>query len=255
MHYKRYGKILITRPSCYAEESAAKLRECGYEVVVWPLLSVEFFDLHNINLNTYNAVLLTSQNATASLIKSFAPNPISVFVVGHKSADLLFRAGFQNVKQIFENAQQMFEFLGNNQNFHSSVPSKLTMLYMRGEEISLDFKKALASLNSNVIIDEIYCYKMNKIHYTNDAVTDLISKNDISVVFIYSQNSAKVLLNMLSDNFNEVIAHSIRQITVICMSAAIAKIVVDFSLKFGFIWNDVLFAHELNEDSMINLLH
>lgn len=255
MQHKRYGKILITRPSCYAEESAAKLIECGYEVVVWPLLSVEFFDLHDIDLNAYGSVLLTSQNATASLVKSFAPNSISLFVVGHKSADSLLKAGFQNIKQIFESAQQMFEFLGNNQNFHSSLPSRLPMLYMRGEEISLDFKRALASSNSNVILDEIYCYKMNKIHYSNDVVTDLMSKNDISVVFIYSKNSAKVLLNMLSDNFNEVIAHSIRQINVICMSAAIAKVVVDFSLKFGFIWKDVLFAHELNEDSMINLLH
>ena len=87
-------RVVVTRPQADSERTAAALEALGHEVLVTPLMRIEpvAADL----AGTWSAIVITSANALHA-VPATADKTLPMFVVGDRSAEAAWRAGFSEV--------------------------------------------------------------------------------------------------------------------------------------------------------------
>ena len=100
---KKQHKIWVTRPQLDSHTQVKILSGLGIDTIVYPLLSVEFF---NQNLNTYTdkkspikyqGVVFTSANGVRAYVKNKGTRHIPVFAVGEITTAFARENGFTNI--------------------------------------------------------------------------------------------------------------------------------------------------------------
>ncbi|MEH6404136.1 MAG: uroporphyrinogen-III synthase [Sneathiella sp.] len=94
-------KLLITRPEETADKLADKLIHVGHEVLISPLIQIEYRDEYSldnpVSLDGVQAFVVTSANGVRGLLKVTQNRTLPLFAVGDKSATIARQAGFENV--------------------------------------------------------------------------------------------------------------------------------------------------------------
>jgi uroporphyrinogen-III synthase len=189
-------RVLLTREINDARHTALKLKAHGLIPVLAPRVVVESVTPPADDM-VYDYLIITSKHA-------------SRFAHGYKYKELL-KVG----DGVFNTAAEIAKYLADK---------KGKALYLRGEEISLDFKDILRQLS----FSEYIVYKMVYI----DEVIDI---NSFDAVLLYSNLSA---------------AHTLK-----CLSGEISgKLVVCISHKLAEMVPNCLVAPQANEESMLKTL-
>jgi uroporphyrinogen-III synthase len=105
-------RLLVTRPEPDATETAERLRARGHEVLVWPLLRIDFAE-PPVDVPEPAAIILTSRNGVRALsrwpqISGWLARP--VFVTGVATAALAREAGFTDVRTPAGDAAELMDF-------------------------------------------------------------------------------------------------------------------------------------------------
>lgn len=91
-------RYLVTRPEPGATEFAAGLARRGAEAVMAPLFSIRFADGPPLDLAGIDALVVTSANAVAALVRRCDTRALPLFAIGPQTAATARSAGFVRVE-------------------------------------------------------------------------------------------------------------------------------------------------------------
>jgi uroporphyrinogen-III synthase len=181
-------RVLITRPEPDGERTAAQLRAKGCEVMLAPLLRIEFADA-DIGEGPWGALVLTSANAVRAAVQNprlagLRNRP--VFAVGVRTASDARAAGFVDV--ISANGDQAALVNVVKARYRGGAP----LLYLAGEDrtgdLAGDFAKA------GIAVQTVTVYWAVAADAFPGDVCDALAAGRIDAVLHFSRRSAEAYL-------------------------------------------------------------
>lgn len=150
------------------------------------LLSENDWHFHHKNLF---GIVITSQNAVASLEKFKVNKNLKIFTVGKKTAQKIQDLGFSNIEIATENsAENLAKIIANHPNIKGFNERKI--VYLRGQKINFDLKDYLQKKSINC--QEIIVYKTVKKNILSEKLITNVKKNNYDSVLIFSKNSLEI---------------------------------------------------------------
>ena len=184
--------ILLTRPLEDSHELILKFQRLGHKISHMPVVNIEKKNYENLNFSNYNGIIFTSSNSIKFLNIKLIDKKINCFCVGSKTEKKARDNGFLNVYSAEGNVRNLKELILQNYN-----PSDGKLLYVSGEQISINLDKELISEGYSV--KRIINYVANPIKNINEAFIDKLKLKMPEIVFIYSPNSAINFLNIIKN--------------------------------------------------------
>ena len=182
-------RVLVTRPTPDGERTAQKLRARGCDVVLAPVLQIEFLNNVELGAGPWNAVAMTSANAAQAL----AQHPrrmelvaLSVLTVGRRTAEAAHAVGFADVVSADGNEQALAGLIGG----HCRGGNKI--LYLAGEDRAGDLAAAVAPWG--VRVDTVVVYRAVAAQQLAE-VAAALKAGTIDGVMHFSRRSAAVYLD------------------------------------------------------------
>jgi len=182
--------ILFTRPLEDCQEIMIKFQLLGHEVSHMPLIYVEKKNYDEINFEDFKGIIFTSSNAIKFLNLKKINKKINCFCVGNATEKKARKFGFQNTFSAEGNVNNLKEVI--LQNFNSSDGK---LLYVSGEIISNELDKKL--IFEGYDVKRIVNYNVKHVENLNEDFVKKIKMKMPNIVYVYSQNSAASLLNLI----------------------------------------------------------
>ena len=182
--------ILLTRPLEDSANLLIKFKDLGHVVSHLAGIKIRKMEYKEPNFNNYSAIIFTSSNAIKNLNIDLIDKTIKCFCVGSVTEKLARSLGFQNVITADGNVRALKELIFQN---HDKKDGKI--LYISGELITLNLDKELT--NEGYEIFRIINYTVDHIDEFQTKVIEELKKNIPDIVYVYSENSAKSLLNII----------------------------------------------------------
>ena len=182
--------ILLTRPLDDCLEMIIKFKSLGHKVSHLPVIKIESLEYEKIDFNDYKGIIFTSANAVKNLNLENINKKINCFCVGLATEKFAKQSGFQNIFCADGNVNNLKEII--LQNFDNT---KGNLLYVSGEIVSSNLDKDLAL--EGYSIKRIINYSVIPISEISEEFVKNLKTSIPSMVFIYSENSAKNYLNLL----------------------------------------------------------
>ena len=182
--------ILLTRPLEDCSEMIFKFKSLGHQVSHMPLLVVDKVKYDSIDFSSFGGIIFTSANAIKFLDLKSIDKKILCFCVGEATEKKVRSNGFQNVITAEGNIENLKELI--LQNFDKKNGS---LIYISGETISADIDQQLSKEGYNV--QRIINYRTSHNQNFDDELIRELKQKMPDIVYVYSQNSASSLLNLI----------------------------------------------------------
>jgi uroporphyrinogen-III synthase len=182
--------ILLTRPLEDCSEMIFKFKSLGHQVSHMPLLVVHKVKYDSIDFSSFGGIIFTSANAIKFLDLKSIDKKILCFCVGEATEKKVRSNGFQNVITAEGNIENLKELI--LQNFDKKNGS---LVYISGETISADIDQQLSKEGYNV--QRIINYRTSHNQNFDDELIRELKQKMPDIVYVYSQNSASSLLNLI----------------------------------------------------------
>ena len=182
--------ILLTRPLEDCGNLLIKFKDLGHAVSHLPVIKIKKLEYKEPNFNDYSAIIFTSSNAIKNLNIDSINKTIKCFCVGSVTEKFARRFGFQHVIAADGNVRALKELI-----FQNCDKKDGKILYVSGEFISFNLDKEL--MNEGYEISRIINYTVDHIDEFQNNVIEELKKNIPDIVYVYSENSAKSLLNII----------------------------------------------------------
>ncbi len=182
--------ILLTRPIEDSQELILKLQLSGHKISHLPVIKIDKVNYDEINHSDYDGIIFTSSNAVKNLNCKNIDKNIYCFSVGSATEKSARNIGFQNVFSADGNVNNLKEII--LQNFDKK---KGKLLYVSGETISSNLDKDLIS--EGYSIKRLINYKVLPNEKFDPNFMKELKSSMPDIVYVYSQNSAKSLLNII----------------------------------------------------------
>jgi len=182
--------VLFTRPLEDCQEIMVKFQLLGHEVSHMPLIYVEKKNYEEVNFENFKGIIFTSTNAIKFLNLKKINKKINCFCVGNATEKKARKFGFQNTFSAEGNVNNLKEVI--LQNFNSSDGK---LLYVSGEIISNELDKKL--IFEGYDVKRIVNYNVKHVENLNEDFVKKIKMKMPNIVYVYSQNSAASLLNLI----------------------------------------------------------
>jgi uroporphyrinogen-III synthase len=182
--------ILFTRPLEDCSKMILKFKSLGHQVSHMPLLVVHKVKYDSIDFSSFGGIIFTSANAIKFLDLKSIDKKILCFCVGEATEKKVRSNGFQNVIAAEGNIENLKELI--LQNFDKKNGS---LIYISGETISADIDQQLSKEGYNV--ERIINYRTSHNQNFDDELIRELKQKMPDIVYVYSQNSASSLLNLI----------------------------------------------------------
>jgi uroporphyrinogen-III synthase len=186
--------VLLTRPHPDSEDSAARLRTRGIEVLLAPMLRFEPIAFHDDPKVQYDAVIVTSVNALRAIEPQLAESrllKLPLFAVGEHSASTARRMGFRNVISADGDAAALREAVLKGVRA-KELRKKSRFLYLSGADLSRDLAGELGAHRLDVAPHATY--RMVALSTLPREVCEAFAANRVQAVLHYSRRSAVAFL-------------------------------------------------------------
>ena len=181
---------MLTRPLDDIKELIIKFQSLGHNVSHLPVIKINKVKLNEIDYSLYSGMIFTSANAVKYLETNKINKSIYCFCVGSITEKCALRKGFQNVYSADGNVENLKEIIIQNFNKESGK-----LLYISGDIISSNLHKQL--INEDYQIERVINYNVDHVQNFDKKFIDRLKKSMPDVIYVYSQNSAKSLLNIV----------------------------------------------------------
>jgi len=221
-------RLIITRPEEDAGALAQRLRGCGHQVTLKPLIKIIPRSDVVVPDLPYQAVCFTSANSARHLPDSVTRR-VTAFTVGAQSAVAAMVQGFMHVEAKGGNVEGMAEHM-----IACLKPERGPVLYISGSETSGDLAGALRARGFEV--SKVVAY---------DAVPQALGLNADEIVssdgvLLYSKRTASIWVGEMER------LNLLPRLTHFCLSDQVASVVPDK-------WRKRV-AQEPNETSILTLI-
>jgi len=184
--------ILLTRPLEDSHEMILKFQRLGHEISHMPLINIEGKSYEQLNFLDFKGIIFTSANAIKFLDIKPIDKKIICFCVGNATEKKARSNGFQNIYSADGSVSNLKELLLQNFN-----PSDGKLLYVSGEIVSTNLDQEL--ILEGYYVKRIINYVAKPIEKINETFIDKLKLKMPEIVFVYSQNSAINLLNIIKN--------------------------------------------------------
>lgn len=184
-------RLAVTRPEEDAEATAARLRELGHEVILAPLLWLEFTAPPAIDF-VPAALVVTSRNAVRALAHWRAVTrwrDIVLFAVGDATAVAAVEAGFGNVRSASGAGRDLARLVAAEMQLWAGP-----LLYPTAPERKPELERALAA--SGFDLRPVLAYRMVPADRLPEAFQAALSAGTIDGILFYSERTATVFQAM-----------------------------------------------------------
>jgi uroporphyrinogen-III synthase len=231
-------RVLITRPGEDGTALAEVLRARGIETVIEPLLAIKYIDGPALDVNSLQALLLTSANGVRALARRTDRRDIPVYAVGDSTATTARKAGFVQVHSAAGNVETLVGLVKQILD-----PQEGPLLHIAGSDVAGDLISLIESAGFECTRETLYEAIVERSLKSSTIAS--LKDGQIDAVSLYSPRSA--------ENFVELIrkarlVRSCQRIIAICLSQAVADKVSEIQ------WRDVLTAIEPNQDALLKLV-
>ena len=182
--------ILLTRPLDDCKDLIIKFKSLGHKVSHLPVIKIESLEYEKIDFNDYKGIIFTSANAVKNLNLENINKKINCFCVGFATEKIVKQNGFQNIFCAEGNVNNLKEII--LQNFTNKNKK---LLYVSGEIISSNLQKDLIS--EGYLVKRLINYSVLPILNLDLNFIEDLKLSLPEIVFVYSENSAKNLLNLI----------------------------------------------------------
>ena len=182
--------ILLTRPLDDSKELILRFKSLGHRVSHLPVISVNAIEYIEPNYTEFGGIIFTSANAIKNLNTSNIKKNIQCFCVGSSTEKIAKKSGFQNIFCAEGNVNNLKEII--IQNFDKKNGS---LIYICGEMISYNLDKDL--ILEGYSISRLVNYTVKPTEEIRDEFIKDLRSIIPTIVFIYSENSARSYLNLL----------------------------------------------------------
>ena len=182
--------ILLTRPLDDCKELILKFKQLGHKVSHLPVIKIESKKYEEFKYEEFDAIIFTSSNAIKNLNLKKINKKIFCFCVGSATEKIAKINGFQNVYTADGNVNNLKEII--LQNFTNKNKK---LLYVSGEIISSNLQKDLIS--EGYLVKRLINYSVLPILNLDLNFIEDLKLSLPEIVFVYSENSAKNLLNLI----------------------------------------------------------
>ena len=182
--------ILLTRPLDDSKELILKFSSMKHKVSHLPLLKIIKLEIVEKDFTQFKGIIFTSANALKNLDISKIDKKIICFCVGLATETKAKELGFQNIVCAEGNVNNLKELI--LQNFDPKIGS---ILYVSGKTVSYDLHEELIS--KNYVVKRIINYSAIPNENLDSNFINGIKSSVPDIVFIYSENSAKVFLRII----------------------------------------------------------
>ena len=184
--------ILLTRPLEDSHALILSFQKLGHDVSHMPLIKIEKKNYENVNFSDFKGIIFTSSNSIKFLDTKLIDKKIICFCVGNATEKKARSNGFQNIYSADGSVSNLKELLLQNFNFSDGK-----LLYVSGEIVSVNLDQELISEGYSV--KRIINYVSKPIEKINETFIDKLKLKMPEIVFVYSQNSAINLLNIIKN--------------------------------------------------------
>jgi len=183
-------RLLVTRPEPESEETAARLRARGHDVLVAPLLRIELAPDADIGAGSWSGIVMTSGNAARAIERHprFAElRGLPVFAVGQRTAAAALSAGFSDVLSADGNADDLVRLIVA---YRAILAGRL--LYLAGVDRAADVAGELrtAGLSAHTVV----IYRAVAAGEFPDTVRTALAAGELDGVLHLSRRSAESYL-------------------------------------------------------------
>jgi uroporphyrinogen-III synthase len=209
-------RLLVTRPQPDADAQAEKLKGLGHDVIVAPLLDVEFLDFAALPLSGAQGLIVTSRNALRALNKSSQLKDtllLPLFTVGEATANMARELGFENIHQGPGTAEEMAPLITSE-----CQPGAGSLIHLAGERMAFDLKSALEDKGFEVIQPILYRINMGE-SFAGEARKAHESRT-LEGVIVMSPATAQTYMALVAEPELQVIA---KKLTFFCLSHKVAE--------------------------------
>ena len=219
--------ILLTRPleDCY--DMITRFKSLGHEISHLPLIVINELNHEEINYQEFNGIIFTSSNAIKFLkIKNVDKKKIC-FCVGNATEKKARSVGFHNIISADGNVDNLKELILQ---VYPIIKGKL--LYVSGDIVTKNLDEELISLGYSV--KRIINYTTKRNEKIDNNFIEKLKLQMPELVYIYSQNSAMSLLNIIKK-------HNIENLwmdtNLMCISEKTSSILNEIKWKKIFLFN------------------
>jgi uroporphyrinogen-III synthase len=206
-------RVLVTRPSDDARETAALLVARGHSPIVAPLLSVRFHDGHALRLDGVQALLFTSANGVRALARRTSLRDFAVFSVGSQTAEAAREAGFRDVRNADGNVETLATAV-----CAALKPKDGALLHATGAEAEGHLASLLSAAAFKVRSEVLY--DVPAVAELPAAARDALAAGAVDAVLLFSARSAQVFVDSVS---KAGLGTACANLIAVCISAAAAK--------------------------------
>ncbi len=219
--------ILLTRPLEDSKELILRLSSLGHNVSHLPVIKIETIKYDEPDYNQFKGVIFTSSNAIKNLDLTKVDKKIECYCVGSATEKVAKLNGFQNIISAEGNVNNLKELI--LQNFDSKNGS---LLYVSGEVVSSRLDKDLIS--EGYSLKRLTNYRVSPTLEIKEEFRAELKKSIPDIIYVYSENSAKSLLNLLKkydllDNWMDT--------NLMCMGEKSSSILNEIKWKKIFLFN------------------
>lgn len=213
-------RILVTRPESDSEEMRRALMGAGHQVILSPLLTIEFEPIPDIQANDIAALIITSQNALRAL--SDAPqlrllSGVQTFVVGPRTSAMARDLGFQCIVEGPGTGAELAELMKAR-----GLPTGGRIVHLAGNKLAFDFARAFSQLGYRA--ETIRCYRSEPATGFTAEAENAIRQGQIDLVTLLSPQTANTFVRLIKSTGLEVEA---RSLSYACISEATCKFLMD----------------------------
>ena len=206
-------RVLVTRPSEDAKNTAARLAQMGHSPLVSPLLEIKFREGSELSFDDVQAIVATSANGVRALVRRTDRRDLPIFAVGAQTAATARDAGFTDVKNadgdsiVLADAIAKWSKPENGILFHAAGNETAGKLSERLREHGFQFRRDVL-----YEIDPVQCLSRDAIEAMRDGKLD--------AVLLYSPRSAENFARCVQQAD---LTEMCRALIAVCISEAAAK--------------------------------
>ncbi len=208
-------KLWVTRPEQDAAVLRAKLVAQGHEVVIEPLLLIDFDDADPLELAGVQALIATSRNgvrAAARAPDADIARQLPLFAVGPGTASTAQALGFENVAAGTATAEMLLATIVRRSDVNGGA-----LLHLAGGSLAFDLAGELRRIGYHVLQPTLYVAR--RATGLSPGLLSRISHGNLDGVILLSPRTAQTYEDLI-------LAHQVepaaRRLIHFCLSAAVA---------------------------------
>ncbi|MEP4378259.1 MAG: uroporphyrinogen-III synthase [Alphaproteobacteria bacterium] len=204
--------VAVTRPRPDADDTAAELSARGHDPIVAPLLTVTIPSDATLDLDTVQAILITSANGARALAAATDRRDVPVFAVGHASAAAARGCGFDRTESADGDVAALAELVASRLS-----PRDGGLLHVAGSVTAGDLSGMLGS--SGFTVRRAVAYRADPVTVLPPAMTAPLRSGTLGAVLFYSPRTAAQFVKLVAEDS---LSEACVGVTAIALSQAVA---------------------------------